>query len=461
VVNGVLNTPLNGNMPINQSRLQFVLVNLQVAPGDTMWLRWTDYNSDSFDDGLAIDSVQVTALQNYASTTISFVNQKQTFTEVDGTVQIPLELKNGNSFSSQVEVFMADTGTVTINRDLSYVSSNTKFQPGDTVGYVNLLLNREEPFETQEYFVLGIRNLGNATEGSIQYDTIYINNYDYPQVAVANLKTSNTQGIADSLNGRFTVSGVVHGVNYSTSGGSDFYLIDGNEGINIYAVAGKLSYQPTAGDELKIWGQLSQFRGLTRLENIDSVQLLDTNRTLAVAAKVSSLSENTESDFVSLENITLYPAISTFPFNQAVTAITATNDTVELFISSQTDVAGMVAPAIPFTINGIGSQFADYNAPFAGGYRLMVMSGSQSSLSLNQSKSQLLTVYPNPFKDELNVLLPEAIITVEILNLNGQVLKSMQPNGNNVQLNLSDLANGSYVLKVVSPSGVSIQKIVK
>ncbi len=461
ITNGILNTPLNGNDTINQTRVQFVLVNLKVAPGDTMWLRWTDYDSDSYDDGLAIDSVQITALQNFAATAISFMYEKQEITEIDGIVNVPIELVNESSFSSQVEVFVADAGTATLNVDYSYASSNTIYQPGDTLHYFSFSLNREEPFEGQEYFVLGLRNFGNATEGSIKYDTIIINNYDFPTVPVSSLKSSNAQGVADSINGRYVIEGIVHGVNYSNSGGLDFYILDQNEGLNIYAQSGTVNYTATEGDKLKIWGQLSQFRGLTRLEAIDSIEVLSTGETLNTPSTTSTLGESTESDLVTLENITLYPAISNFPSDMAVTVLTTANDTVSIYVSSKTDVAGKAAPSVPFSITGLGSQFSDYNAPFEGGYRLMVISSSYSSISLSENDAQAIAVYPNPFSNDLNIESPSRLIKVEILSLSGKMLSSTAASGFSTKMNLSQLAKGTYIVRVQNEEGVIIQKIVK
>lgn len=461
VVNGTLNTPLNGNDTANQTKVQFVLVNLQIAPGDTMWLRWTDYNSDSYDDGLAIDSVQVTALKNFAATSISFKYESQEITEVDGQVNVPIELENENSFSSQVEVFLANAGTATLNQDYSYASANTIFQPGDTLKYFSFLLNREEPFEGREYFVLGLRNFGNATEGNIKYDTIFINNYEFPTVPVSSLKSSDVQGVADSINGRYIVEGVVHGVNYSNSGGLDFYILDQNEGLNIYAQSGVVNYQATEGDKVKIWGQLAQFRGLTRLEAIDSIEVISTGANLYTPSITSTLDESTESDLVTLENVTLYPAISNFPSDMAVTAITSTNDTVSIYVSSKTDIAGKAAPVIPFSITGIGSQFSDYNAPFEGGYRLMVISSSYSSISLSENNFQGIAVYPNPFLNEITIDSPSRIKKVEVLSIEGRALSTKAPFSSTVKMDLSPLAKGTYILRVQNGEGVIIQKIIK
>lgn len=459
--NGVLNTPLNGNDATNQTDVQFVMVNLQILPGDTAWIRWSDFNSDSYDDGLAIDSVRITALQNFASTAISFEYSTQTIQEVDDIVAIPLSLVNGNGFSSQVEVYVADSGNIDFGKDLTYLNTNTIFQAGDTTQFFNLILNRNEPFEGTEYFVLGMRNYGNAAEGLIAFDTIHITNYEFPQTAISALKSNDSNGAATKLGDRVVVSGVVHGVNYSTSGGVDFYLIDNAFGINAYAANGAVAYQPTEGDEVQLWGQVAQFRGLTRIESIDSIAVLNTQSGLTSPLLVNTLDESTESAVVSLQSVVLYPSIAKFPSDKEVTAVTSTNDTITLFISSKTNLAGMAAPTTAFNIVGIGSQFTSYNAPFVGGYRLMAISRDYTNIGMGEVNSVEMTVYPVPFTNQLNIASASPITRVELISVNGQILVQREVSGTELSIDASAIPHGTYVLRVLHEGGVAIHKIVK
>lgn len=51
----------NGNLAANRQSLTASLAGLNLANGDTLWIRWMDFDASSFDDGLAIDDFQVTA----------------------------------------------------------------------------------------------------------------------------------------------------------------------------------------------------------------------------------------------------------------------------------------------------------------------------------------------------------------------------------------------------------------
>lgn len=59
---------VNGNLAANRQNLAASLSGLNLAIGDTLWIRWTDFDASGFDDGLAIDDFQVTA--TFAAATV-------------------------------------------------------------------------------------------------------------------------------------------------------------------------------------------------------------------------------------------------------------------------------------------------------------------------------------------------------------------------------------------------------
>lgn len=67
----------------------------------------------------------------------------------------------------------------------------------------------------------------------------------------------------------------------------------------------------------------------------------------------------------------------------------------------------------------------------------------------------VVEVYPNPFKSEVWVRVPETIgtVTLEIYDLQGLKVRSFQakPNLDNVCLDLSDLPVAGYMLRVFDP----------
>ena len=71
------------------------------------------------------------------------------------------------------------------------------------------------------------------------------------------------------------------------------------------------------------------------------------------------------------------------------------------------------------------------------------------------------SVYPNPTNNSVNIELPSNNpVIVEVYNLQGEkMIKTTEYNKTLININLSDLANGMYILKVISSQGVYNQRI--
>lgn len=52
---------INGNLGTNQSNLSSNITGLNWTTGNDLWIRWTGFNADNNDDGLAIDDFSITA----------------------------------------------------------------------------------------------------------------------------------------------------------------------------------------------------------------------------------------------------------------------------------------------------------------------------------------------------------------------------------------------------------------
>lgn len=70
-------------------------------------------------------------------------------------------------------------------------------------------------------------------------------------------------------------------------------------------------------------------------------------------------------------------------------------------------------------------------------------------------------VYPNPANNMININASENMQKIQILNMAGQCVYSSQVGGNNTQVNVSNMADGMYFVKIYTDNGnVSTQKIV-
>ena len=74
-----------------------------------------------------------------------------------------------------------------------------------------------------------------------------------------------------------------------------------------------------------------------------------------------------------------------------------------------------------------------------------------------------LVVFPNPVKDNLNLIIQDSKIgcSAKIYTLLGQELKSYRLNNNYTVIDVSDYENGIYLLKIEASSGIKTYKIIK
>jgi len=77
-------------------------------------------------------------------------------------------------------------------------------------------------------------------------------------------------------------------------------------------------------------------------------------------------------------------------------------------------------------------------------------------------KAWLISVFPNPAKDVLNISLSKVTNNCQIIvtNLEGEVMKTESLNDIQNHLDISDLSKGIYIITIKSEAGNSIQKIV-
>jgi PKD repeat protein len=137
---------------------------------------------------------------------------------------------------------------------------------------------------------------------------------------------------------------------------------------------------------------------------------------------------------------------------------------VETLLYQETLTADITAPsqravAIPETVSGeFKVAFRHYET--TGGYYILISDiavvASGSTQGIDNANAANVAVYPNPASSMLSVE-GEGIEQVEIIDVNGRVVMTAEAG----TINISALANGVYMVRVVTAAGVSTQKIVK
>ncbi len=94
--------------------------------------------------------------------------------------------------------------------------------------------------------------------------------------------------------------------------------------------------------------------------------------------------------------------------------------------------------------------------------RSVVYESSSSSLATSNVKLNEVSIYPNPTSDILKVkLLKNEKSKIEIYDLSGRLVKQMNANSDNIELNVSALDKGTYLINIVTPSDTISKKFIK
>lgn len=78
---------------------------------------------------------------------------------------------------------------------------------------------------------------------------------------------------------------------------------------------------------------------------------------------------------------------------------------------------------------------------------------------INNNESNI-KAYPNPAKDNITIETPHQA-TIEILNIEGQIIKTITTAEKQTSIDVSDLADGVYIIKAKTEKGVAVKKFVK
>ena len=77
------------------------------------------------------------------------------------------------------------------------------------------------------------------------------------------------------------------------------------------------------------------------------------------------------------------------------------------------------------------------------------------------SQEVSVNMYPNPVQEEIHLTASSSIEALEILQLNGSLLYSFQPNQPSAQISVSELSPGMYLVNLKTKAGSVSYRFVK
>ncbi len=192
---------------------------------------------------------------------------------------------------------------------------------------------------------------------------------DYTPYTIGEVTTNDADLRPDSLDVYVSLKGIVHCIDFDGNAGYSFTIIDSNnDGINVFNFNDVDGYVVTEGDSITVNGQIDFFNGLTQIFAEEIVLETQGNPTQTPMV-VTALDESTESQYITLENLTLVNNETTWPSNGNVD-VTDGNNTFVIRIDGDSPLAGTNTPNGPFDATGLGGQFDNSGAPFDAGYQL-------------------------------------------------------------------------------------------
>lgn len=96
------------------------------------------------------------------------------------------------------------------------------------------------------------------------------------------------------------------------------------------------------------------------------------------------------------------------------------------------------------------------NGQYGSQFNYFIYADAPSAINENQNAE--LSIYPNPANSILNIQSNNQIQSVELFNIQGQLVAK---EGNVNQINVSNLTNGVYMIRIATDNGVKVQKFVK
>ncbi len=290
-----------------------------------------------------------------------------------------------------------------------------------------------------------------------------------PHYKIRQIKGYNTiSGIADSINTYCFLKGIVQSANLSGDNTEFFAIQDSTGSITITSNSAVNGYIPTVGDSVITSGMVLQENGLTNFET-DSISKISVSSQISPVI-VPLLNENTESELVTLKNYSLVdPAKWDTTGANGRFSLKANNglDTITLTIVKGTDLYSNTAKPTwnAFDVTGIGSQ-SDATMPYLSGYYLIPRSindfSHSSAISLQNISDSHVRIFPNPSSGFINIISTEKITRIEITDLLGKVLLTQFASQVTVSnVDISNLKQGIYLVKVYNDDNYEINKIVK
>ncbi|WP_414561676.1 MULTISPECIES: ExeM/NucH family extracellular endonuclease [unclassified Anabaena] len=285
---------LNGNDSANRVSISDAIAGLSLAPGEEIWLRWTDVDDPGSDHGLAIDNVQIsttalpgiTLLETGGSTNVTEGGETDTYTLV-------LNTQPTNNVTVNI---LPDDQTTTTPSTVTFTPDNWNLSQTVTVIATDDDVIEGTHFSTISHTVTSDDSTYNAISLASIQATITDNDVVTEITKIHEIQGSGA--VANFPSSFKTIEGIVVGdfqAVGSTSNLLGFYVQEEDEDADnnpltsegIFVFDDNLGIDVKVGDKVRVTGQVSEFASsgssLTQLRNLTNITVVSENNSLPTA----------------------------------------------------------------------------------------------------------------------------------------------------------------------------------
>ncbi len=410
---------------------------------------------------------------------VNWLRNSLNVNEAEGTVSVGVVVRNFNTGFGPTILLALDAAASTATLGSDFTTNPAlpiTFTDGETAldtFFFELTIVDDLIEESTEEIVLvlsGNGEIGNANMRIFISD----NDTEVTVVPIASINAVDANGVATSVGQTVSLQGVVQCIDFRGGNGYEFWIIEPatGDGMFVFSTTNVSDYtDPAEGDALIVTGDLAQFRGL--LEIIPTaITLVSAGNAPATATATEVLGEAQENKYVSFSfnNFVAANPIVRAGGGFNVSAIQNNGDTIVIRVEDEIAVDSVFlanfigSAAVDFyTVTGLVYQ-RDFDSPFDGFYQLYPC-GQESFQFVVATREPAwaadLKLYPNPASQWLRVEAPAAVEQYRLYDLQGRLLQSAWRQGEQLRVDVSQLAAGLYQLQLIGADASVMRPIVK
>ena len=197
----------DGNAVANRSAKSSTISALNIANGATFWVRWTDTNATSSDDGLAVDDFSLTPNGSTSATPNLTINDVSANEGNSGTTTYPFTVNLSAPAPTGGVTFNIATanGTATAGSDYTSSALTSQTIPAGASSYTfTVATTGDTLYENNETFTVNVSSVTGATVVDGQGLGTLVNDDAMPNLSINDVALS--EGNSGSSNFSFTVS---------------------------------------------------------------------------------------------------------------------------------------------------------------------------------------------------------------------------------------------------------------